>query len=210
VGSGDSVLLVARDTTVLIDGSSRPYQLLERLGSALPYGARSLGAILVTNPRAGNVAGLREVLKHYRVGEVLDVGVEYPSATYTGWRSDLRRLRIPAYRLQAGTRIDAGDASISALAPAAVRPAPLDSVGILRIRIGGATVLYAGEASRKEQLEEAFLPVRLRADALILWGKACDPVFAKHVAPRWEYGTACPGFQVHGQLKEGETLVAAR
>lgn len=209
LGSGNSVLLLAKDSTVLIDGSPRPFELLERLSSALPYGTRSIGAILVTDARAGNVAGLREVVKHYQVGEVLDVGAEYPSMTYAAWRADIRRLGIPAYQLRTGTEIHAGTASISALAPDAVRPQPQDAVAMLRIRLGGTSVVYAGIASPKEQLEAVFRPVQLRADMLVLSGKACDPVFVKHVKPQTTDGRACPGFVANRRLVPGQVLASA-
>lgn len=105
LGSGNSLLVQSAGDTMLIDGSSRLMALLERLGAALPTNAHEIGSIVVTDPRASNVAALREVLGHYSVGEVLDVGAQYPSLLYAQWRQDLRSRVVPAFALRAGARV---------------------------------------------------------------------------------------------------------
>jgi competence protein ComEC len=132
LGTGNALLLQQGDRTVLIDGSARPYLLLERLGQTLPFGRRSLDVVVVTDPRASNVAGLTEVLRHYRIGEVLDVGAEYPSSTYSSWRSVLRRSGVPVYALRTGASLRLGSARLEALGPDAVYSNPRDSIGMLR------------------------------------------------------------------------------
>jgi beta-lactamase superfamily II metal-dependent hydrolase len=179
------MLLLSGDQTVLVDGSTHPFSLLESMAAALPFQARTIDLAIVTDPRAGNVTGLEEVLRHYHVAEVLDVGTQYPSATYARWRSTLRKAAIPAYRLRTGAASRIGDVQLTALGPDGLYPDPKDSVGLLRVSSGGRSVLLAGAASQREQQEALFRPVRLHADVLLLDGSSgCDRHFLRAVHPR--------------------------
>jgi len=178
------MLLQSDFRVVLIDGSAKPFDLLERIGQILPYPNRTIDLIVVTDPRAENVAGLRGVLTHYRVAHVLDVGVEYPSATYAGWRADCRSRRIPVDALRTGASVRIGPVSIRALGPDGVDPRPQDSAGVLQITGPGIDVLDAGVASRREQLESVFRPIGLTAKTLVFDGKqGLDRNFLKAVRP---------------------------
>lgn len=182
LGTGQALLLRSHGRVVLIDGSPRPFQLLEALGSALGL-QRHLDAVIVTDPRS-NVTGLLDVLNHYSVGEVLDVGCEYPSLTYARWRAALRSRHISVYALRTGVSLTAGRASIIALGPDAVYPQPRDSIGLIRIVAPGRRILVAGAASAREMTEAVFRPVDLRANVLILGGRTSPPpAFLRHVSP---------------------------
>jgi beta-lactamase superfamily II metal-dependent hydrolase len=183
LGSGDALLLQSEGRVVLVDGSPRPLQLLEALGRQLGD-RRHIDAVVVTDPRS-NLAGLLDVLDHYSVGEVLDVGCEYPSLTYARWRDALRNRHIPVYALRTGVSLRAGSSRITALGPDGVYPQPRDSVGLLRISAGGRTVLLAGAASSRELTEAVFRPVKLRADVLVTdAGDTVPAAFLRHVEAR--------------------------
>jgi beta-lactamase superfamily II metal-dependent hydrolase len=174
LGSGESILLQSRGMTALIDGSPQPFVLLERLGRVLPANTHSIDLVIVTDPRAGNTTGLEAVLQHYTVQEVLDVGAEYPSATYARWRADLRNEHIPAYALRTGATTVIGAASISVLGPDALYANPQDCMGLLRITMNGRTYLLADAASQREQLETVFRPIHLSSDVLVMDGTQGD------------------------------------
>ena len=186
---------------MLFRSSSHPYELLERLSASLPYDEHDLASLVVTDPRAGNVAGLRAVLQHYRVGEVLDPGVQYPSRTYAGWRSDLRRLHIPVLALRTGTILLFGDVTLEAVAPDGLRYRPIDSVGMLRIWSRRTSVLVAGASSQLEQHEAVFRSVPLRADVLVNAATRCDTAFLRHIAAKHVYGQSCPHAVLPGPNK---------
>ncbi|HZU13576.1 MAG TPA: ComEC/Rec2 family competence protein [Chloroflexota bacterium] len=166
LGVGDALLLRSGGHLVLIDGAARPYQYLERLGSVVGLD-RTIDAVIVTDPRATHIAGFDEVIRRYRVGEVLDVGSEYPSATYARWRDDVRSRQIPAYLVRTGTTLSLGTVTLTALGPDALYPNPRDCIALLRVRAGTQTLLIAGAASRREQLEALFRRVDLRAQFLV-------------------------------------------
>lgn len=170
LGTGDSMLLRSGKTSILVDGSSHPFALLERLGDLLPAARHSIDVVVLTDPRARNVAGLTAVLNHYSVGEVLDVGTEYPSTTYVHWRTLLRADRVPVFSLRTGASIRIGDTSMNVIGPDALYPDPRDCVGLLRVSLAGKTYLLVGAASAREQQEAIFRHVDLHADALVASG----------------------------------------
>jgi beta-lactamase superfamily II metal-dependent hydrolase len=188
LGTGESILLQSRGMTALIDGSPQPFVLLERLGEALPANMHSIDLMIVTDPRAGNISGLQEVLRHYRIEEVLDVGAEYPSVTYARWRADLRSRRIPAYALRTGAATKVGAATITALGPDNLYPNTHDCIGLLRITMNSRSYLLAGAASRREQLEAIFRPIHLRSNVLVIVGKSgYESRFVLEVRPSSSY-----------------------
>lgn len=183
LGTGESILLQSDGRAVLIDGSPHPFQLLEGLGAQLGS-RRNIDAVVVTDPRT-NVTGLLDVLDHYSVGEVLDVGCEYPSLTYARWRAVLRTRHIPVYALRTGTAFSAGSAGLTVLGPDGVYPQPRDSIGLLRVTMAGQSVLLAGAASDRELMEAVFRPVRLRANVLVMDAGSSGPhAFLRHVRAR--------------------------
>jgi competence protein ComEC len=168
LGSGQAMLVRSQGMTVLIDGSSRPFVLLERLEHVLPFTTRTIDLVVVTDPRSRNVIGLQEVLAHYGVSEVLDVGAQYPSGTYASWRAQLRNRHIPTYRLTTGVSAHIGAVQLASIGPDALYPLPQDCIGMLRLSTAGRSVLLAGAASPREQQEALFRPVELRADTLLI------------------------------------------
>jgi competence protein ComEC len=183
LGTGNAMLLQSGGMSALIDGSNHPFALLERLGSLLPYRSRSIDLIVVTDPRSGNVSGLQAVLQHYVVGEVLDVGAEYPTGTYASWRADLRARHIPVYALRTGASVTLGASSLTTLGPDAVYPKPQDSAGLVRIKLPHRTVLLATGADRREEHEAVFRGVALHADTAVV-GPRSDSAFLQAVGER--------------------------
>lgn len=184
LGPGEGVLIQSGGRSVLLDGSPQPFVLLERLANRLPFGQRSIDLIISTDPRSSNTLGLLTVARRYRVGAVLDTGVEYPSATYAQWRAQLRRDRVPVYALRTGVTVAVGGARFMALGPDAVCALPVDCVGLVRVRLRGVTYLFAGAASLREQREAVFRPVDLRAGVLVTAARTLDPDFLRAVGPR--------------------------
>ncbi|MGH2442553.1 MAG: hypothetical protein ACRDFX_05265, partial [Chloroflexota bacterium] len=135
------------------------------------------------DPRAGNIAGLQDVLKRYRVLEVMDVGAEYPSSSYSAWRATLRARHIPTYALRTGAIARVGGASIAAVGPGSVFSNPVDSVGMVKISLPGRSILLSGTASVTEQRDTVFRTVSLRAGLLVSDGPL-DSSFVAAVHPR--------------------------
>jgi beta-lactamase superfamily II metal-dependent hydrolase len=208
LGEGNAMLLQSGDHSVLIDGSSRPFRLLERLGAELPYDSHGIDAVIVTDPRASNVAGLRAVVQHYHVGEVLDVGVEHPSSTYASWRGDLRALRVPVFALRTGVTMRIGGITIRAVAPDGLRYRAQDSAAMVRVDARANRVMLAGIASEQEQHEAVFQANYLHADVLVAPGSGCDAAFLRQVSPRVIFSRSCRGAHTTRPLKSGSVLAS--
>jgi competence protein ComEC len=196
LGSGGGLLLQSAGRTALIDGSPKPLAYLEALGSRLGYRTRTIDLIVVTDARAGNVAALTAVLAHYRVGAVLDVGAEYPSAGYASWRERLRELHIPAYALRTGATVSLGGVRLTAVGPDGVCPLPQNCAGVLRLSDRSRSMLLAGAASRREQVESVFRGVSLKADELVFSApEGIDGRFLRAVGAKkvWVMGGAAEG-----------------
>src|SRR3989344_7098397 len=80
VGQGDSIFIEAKDgAQILIDGGS-PNRILPLLGGKMAYFDRFIDVVVLTHPHADHVSGLIEVLEKYRVGMIIESGVEYHTA----------------------------------------------------------------------------------------------------------------------------------
>jgi competence protein ComEC len=184
LGSGQAVVARSGGVTILIGGSRQPLALLERLGTVIPSDTHTIDLLIVTDPRSSALAGDLGILQHYAISEVLDVGAQYPSSTYARWRALLRDHGIPTYSLRTGATAEVGRIHIMALDPDGPCGVPANCAGMLRMSIGGKTILLAGSASRREQNESLFRRVDMRADALVCPAIGCDAAFVSAVRPR--------------------------
>ncbi|MGI8824665.1 MAG: hypothetical protein ACR2JC_03275 [Chloroflexota bacterium] len=199
-GSGQAFVLQSLGETAVIGGSGEQYGLLERLGELLQYRTRTLDLVVVTDDRAANLSGLEGLVRHYRIREVLDVGLQYPSLGYAQWRDSLGRAHIPVYALRTGTSITMGTANLTAIGPDGVCGVPADCAGMMRITVPKKSYLITGDASQKEQREALFRPVKLSADVLLGDGThdfLADFVRAVHPQLVETYGTRMAGGTRH-------------
>ena len=82
VGQGDSIFIKTPENhQILIDGGPQN-KVIEELGEVMPFFDKSLDLVVLTHPHADHIDGLVEVLKRYRVDNVLVTGVNYENPTY--------------------------------------------------------------------------------------------------------------------------------
>ncbi len=151
-GGPATVIRLANGRTVLIDGGADGPSLVSALGSVLPFWQHTIDLILVTDVRAGHLAGLSTVLGSYRVAEVGDPGDLHPDTAYIAWYTNVRRVGIPRVQISAGRTIDlGGGAEIDVLSPAlplsTTAPYQDQNAMILVLVTPGLRVLFAGDAS---------------------------------------------------------------
>ena len=78
VGQGDSIFIrTPEGRDILIDGGPDS-TVLQRLGETLPFWDRSIDMVVLTHPHADHIDGLNEVLKRYKVDEVLEPDLKNP------------------------------------------------------------------------------------------------------------------------------------
>ena len=84
VGQGDSIFIESNNFQVLIDGGPS-LDVLEKLGQEMPFYDRTIELLVLTHPDHDHLFGLLEVLKRYKVKNILWTGVVKDTAEYKEW-----------------------------------------------------------------------------------------------------------------------------
>jgi len=153
VGQGDSILVVAGDRAMLVDGGRRD----EGPIVAAYLKSRNISTIDVmvsTHPHADHIGGLLTVLKEFPVKLVVDSGIAHPSQTYESYLRLIDELNIPYKVAEAGQAIElAPGVQVEVLAPPHVKIE--DSVNensiVLKVTHGGVAFLLMGDAGFPEE-----------------------------------------------------------
>jgi competence protein ComEC len=117
VGQGDSIFIkTSQNQQILIDGGPNAL-VLERLGEVLPFWDRTLDLIILTHPDHDHIAGLIEVLKSYKVENILWTGVAGESAEYLEWQKLVKEEGAQVRIARAGQRIVSADFVLTILYP---------------------------------------------------------------------------------------------
>lgn len=105
VGQGDSIFIeTPQRNQILIDGGPTP-AVLERLDKEMPFWDRTIDLVILTHPEQDHIAGLIEVLKSYKVENVLWTGVVRDTAEYREWREVLSKEGANIFIARAGLKI---------------------------------------------------------------------------------------------------------
>ena len=81
IGQGDAIFIEKGDYQILIDGGPSSV-ILEKLGAQMPFWDRTIDLVILTHPEHDHIAGLIEVLKRYKVENILWTGVLRDTAEY--------------------------------------------------------------------------------------------------------------------------------
>lgn len=86
VGQGDAIFIeTPQRHQILIDGG--PDQgILEKLGEEMPFWDKTIDLVILTHPEHDHIAGLIEVLKRYKVENILWTGVVRDTSEYKQWQ----------------------------------------------------------------------------------------------------------------------------
>lgn len=171
VGTGGQAMLIQTPAghTILLDGGDNPAALEEALGQRLPFWQRTIDLALLTNPRAGHLLGLLDVLGHYHIDLAADAGMLHPSAIYASWRATLEQRGIPYRQLRQGATIQLEPGvALQVLSPGPVLSQDSQNEDtnalILRLVSPGLRVLFLGETDETALAALAGSGVDLRAD----------------------------------------------
>jgi len=86
VGQGDAIFIeTSKRHQILIDGGPSS-AILEKLGKEMSFLDRTIDLIILTHPEKDHLAGLIEVLKKYRVENILWTGVIRHTPTFEEWQ----------------------------------------------------------------------------------------------------------------------------
>jgi competence protein ComEC len=110
VGQGDAILIqTPGHQNILIDGGPDPQKINLELSKKLPFWDRTIDLMVSTQPQADHITGLVEVLRRYKVKQVLEPGVPYYSSIYHEWLNLIKDKEIKHDIAIEGQEIDLGD-----------------------------------------------------------------------------------------------------
>lgn len=87
IGQGDAIFIeTPKGQQILIDGGPDS-TILEKLSREMPFYDRTLDLIILTHPEQDHLAGLLEVLKSYKIDNILWTGIIRETAEWQEWIS---------------------------------------------------------------------------------------------------------------------------
>ena len=105
VGQGDAIFIeTPQRYQILIDGGPSSI-ILEKLSKEMPFWDRSIDLIILTHPEKDHLAGLIEVLKKYRVENILWTGVIRDTSGYQEWVRLIKNEKTKIKIAQAGQKV---------------------------------------------------------------------------------------------------------
>ena len=151
VGQGDSIFIeTPSGCQVLIDGGPGS-AVLEKLGAEMPFWDRTIDLIILTHPEHDHISGLIEVLKGYKVKNVLWTGIIRETAEYREWKECLEDERAQIIIAEAGQEVKDGEVYLYILHPfeslegQATKSVNNTSI-IIRLVFGQNSFLFTGDA----------------------------------------------------------------
>lgn len=117
VGQGDTIFIeTPQGHQILIDGGPDS-TVLEKLGKEMPFWDREIDLIILTHPDFDHLIGLIEVLKNYKVANILWTGIEFNNNAYEDWLKIIAEEEAKIIIARAGQRIKAGEVILEIVYP---------------------------------------------------------------------------------------------
>jgi competence protein ComEC len=159
VGQGDAILIQKGTQQILVDGGPSPQAIGLELGKKMPFWDRTIDLVVLTHPEADHLTGLIEVLKRYKVKQVLYPGLECESSLYNEWLSLIETRDIKYTLAQAGQQFDFGsEVTIEVLNPQT--PALIDTTSdmnansiVLHVIAGRVSFLLTADIGQEVERE---------------------------------------------------------
>ena len=105
VGQGDAIFIqTPQRHQILIDGGP-DLTVLEKLAKEMPFWDRTIDLIVLTHPEHDHMRGLIEVLKRYKVENILWTGIIRHTDEYDEWRKLIREEKARIYIARSGQKI---------------------------------------------------------------------------------------------------------
>ena len=170
VGQGDAILIERGNHQVLIDGGPHPQPVITEMGRKMPFWDRTLDAVVLTHPDSDHLTGLVEVLKRYRVGQVVSTNMTDDSPLFQEWENTVDSKAGSMEAAFAGQTISLGkDATLYVLNPASTIVSDSDvnnNCIVLRLDVGKVSFLFTGDLGTDGESELIAGRANLRSDVL--------------------------------------------
>jgi len=173
VGQGDAILIqTPAGQDILIDGGPSPQAINLALGNKMPFWDRTIDLVVLTHPHTDHITGLVEVLRRYRVGQVLYTALDCQFPMYDQWLEHIREKGIKVTTAQAGQQIDLGKGLvIKVLNPRVPLLSDTQSdmdnnAVVLRVSLGDVSFLLTADIMAEAELELVTRRVSLNSTVL--------------------------------------------
>ena len=105
IGQGDAIFIeTPKGQQVLIDGGPSSV-ILEKLGKEIPFWDRDIDLIILSHPEADHLSGLIDVLKKYKVQNILWTGIIRDTPEYKEWQKLIKEEGAKIYIAKKGEKI---------------------------------------------------------------------------------------------------------
>ncbi len=150
VGQGDAILLKTPEgANILIDGGPDD-TVLRRLSEHIDNNEREIDMIVLTHPHPDHINGLIEVIKNYKVHNILMTGVEYGLPAYGYFLSLISGKDIKIFFAASNTDFKTGKTFIDVVYPLkSIQNRHFENYNnssiVLRITYGDTSFLFMGD-----------------------------------------------------------------
>ncbi len=149
VGQGDAILISRGSRQVIVDGGPSSQAVTLGLGREMPFWDRTIDAVVATHPEADHLTGLVEVVRRYRVAQVIEGQADNGSALWQAWDNSLTQRHVPRSAAAVGQEITLGDGVtievINPSGPADKKTSPNDRSIVLKVTVGKVSFLLTGD-----------------------------------------------------------------
>jgi len=105
IGQGDAIFIEAPNgNQILLDGGPNR-SVLRGISKIMPFYDRSIDIVVASHPDKDHIGGLPEILKRYKVGAVIEPGVNNDTAIYKEFESTIKELKIKKILARRGMTI---------------------------------------------------------------------------------------------------------
>jgi len=160
VGQGDAILIqTPSHQDILVDGGASPQTVLVNLSQKMPFWDRTIDLVILTHPHNDHITGLIEVLKRYRVKQVLYPDLDYDSPAYEEWLALVEQKGIGSTIARTGQQIDLGEGTEIRVLNPQVPPltgtqSDTDNNGVvLRLSLGEVSFLLTADIMLEAEFE---------------------------------------------------------
>jgi competence protein ComEC len=169
VGQGDAILIQKGSQDILVDGGPSPGAITLELGKKLPFWDRTIELVVLTHPHTDHLAGLIEVLKRYRVKQVLYPESDSTSPLWAEWQRILEEKNVRVTIAQVGQVIDLGDKNpaIVVLNSPGADETTIDNDGIV-LKVSDGNISFLLTADITEEKELSLIMERTHLDSTVL------------------------------------------
>lgn len=142
VGQGDAELVLGSSITVLVDGGPDPVVLDRALDE---YGVEEIDLVVATHVHEDHLRGLVGAIGRRPIGALWQAFEPHETGASVDLIDAARTAGIPVSRPDPGSRIDAGDVTITVLGPVRRFASPNDQSLVLLVEMDGLRVLLPGD-----------------------------------------------------------------